>query len=331
MMTSIVNERKVKTVINLKEKDTSKILRISSDTKGMELSDSEQRILFEFFPEGLIAIDLETTGLSPMVDKIIEIAAFKVTKEEVNFYTTLINPEILIPPHTTVIHNITDEMVSNSPKLIEIIEELKEFLGELPIVAHNAKFDLGFIVMGLQKSNIKLPSSLIYCSCKMSRATHKEAKNHKLGTLVQELDIPLLNHHRALDDAYASLKIFIKALLKLKNENDLVKQKANLKAHGFLFSLDQFSELKIDQLPEHLEELNKLVKELAVIEIEYAGGNYKNQFRPIKLTSLLNTPDGNFLYARCLWSDIYKSFKLSKIKALRHPSAEKIQSWLTKK
>lgn len=304
--------------------------RISSNTNGMELTNAEHETLLEFFPEGLIAIDLETTGLSPLVDRIIEIAAFKVTKEGIILYETLVNPEIPIPAHTTAIHNITDDMVASSPKLIEVLAEFNQFLGELPIVAHNAKFDLGFIVMGLQRSKIKLSSALIYCSCKMARITHKEIINHKLGTLVKELNIPLLNHHRALDDAYASLMVFIKGLERLKTENQPEKQKADLKSHGLLFSLDQFDELKSENLPPHLEELNKLVKEAAVIEIQYSGGNHKNKFRPVKLTSLLNTPDGNILYARCLWSDIYKSFKLSKITALRHPSAEDIQQWLQK-
>ncbi len=290
--------------------------------KGMTLTNSERQKLLEFFPEGLIAIDLETTGLSPLVDRIIEIAAFKVTKFGVTRFETLVNPEIPIPAHTTAIHNITDEMVLNSPRLIEVLNEFKDFLGELPIVAHNAKFDLGFIVMGLQREKIKLSSALIYCSCKMSRITHQEMPNHKLGTLVKELKIPLVNHHRALDDAYASLMIFIKGLERIKPEN--------LQSHGFLFSLDQFDELKTENLPLHLEELNKLVKESAVIEIQYSGGNHKNKFRPVKLTSLLNTPDGNILYARCLWSDIYKSFKLNKIMAIRHPSAEDIQQWLVK-
>ncbi len=290
--------------------------------KGMTLTNSERQKLLEFFPEGLIAIDLETTGLSPLVDRIIEIAAFKVTKFGVTRFETLVNPEIPIPAHTTAIHNITDEMVLNSPRLIEVLNEFKDFLGELPIVAHNAKFDLGFIVMGLQREKIKLSSALIYCSCKMSRITHQEMPNHKLGTLVKELKIPLVNHHRALDDAYASLMVFIKGLERIKPEN--------LQSHGFLFSLDQFDELKTENLPLHLEELNKLVKESAVIEIQYSGGNHKNKFRPVKLTSLLNTPDGNILYARCLWSDIYKSFKLNKIMAIRHPSAEDIQQWLVK-
>jgi DNA polymerase III epsilon subunit family exonuclease len=313
-------------VINLFEKSILTEARISNDTKGMELTNSEQQLLLEFFPEGLIAIDLETTGLSPLVDRIIEIAAYKITPSGVSLYETLINPEIPIPPHTTAIHNITDDMVVNSPTLVQVLEELKEFLGELPIVAHNAKFDLGFVVMGLQREKIKLSGANIYCSCKLARNTHKEVVNHKLGTLVKELDIPLVNHHRALDDAYASLKVFIKSLERLSSENKV----ADLKAHGFLFSLGQFDELKNEELPNHLEELNKLVKEAAVIEIQYTGGNSKNEFRPVKLTSLLNTPDGNILYARCLWSDMYKSFMLNKINALRHPSAEQIGRWLAK-
>ncbi len=292
----------------------------------MELNNSERQTLLEYFPEGLIAIDLETTGLSPLVDRIIEIAAYKVTKEGESVFSTLINPEIPIPPHTTAIHNITDEMVLNSPVLIQVLSELKDFLGELPIVAHNAKFDLGFVVMGLLRSKIKPSNSSIYCSCKMSRITHKEVANHKLGTLVKELNIPLENHHRALDDAFASLKIFIKSLERLNNAN----KHEELKSHGFLFSLGEFDEFKCEELPTHLEELNKLVKEAAVIEIQYSGGTRKNEFRPIKVTSLLNTPDGNILYARCLLSDMYKSFKLNKITAIRHPEASQIQAWLLK-
>lgn len=313
-------------MLSMKGQSNSSIqsARISGDTLGMNLSDHERQILFEFFPHGLIALDLETTGLSPLVDKIIEIAAYKITPEGESVFSTLINPDIPIPAHTTAIHNITDEMVADAPKISQILSELKDFLGDVPIVAHNAKFDLGFIVMGLQRENIKLSNALVYCSCKMARVTHKEMANHKLGTLVKELDIPLVNHHRALDDAFASLKVFVKGLERLTGN----KKHDELKSHGFLFSLGDFDELKNEALPDHLEELNKLVREAAVIEIKYNGGQRKNEFRPVKLTSLLNTPDGNILYARCLWSDMYKSFKLNKITGLRHPSAEAIADFL---
>lgn len=295
----------------------------SPGPSGMELTPADKAKLMEFFPEGLVAIDLETTGLSPLVDRIIEIAVYKVTQDKLEVFQTLVNPEIPIPPHTTAIHNITDEMVSNAPFLHEVLDELKSFVGVHPIVAHNAKFDLGFIVMGMQKGKIELAPNPIYCSCKLSRHTHKETTNHKLATLVKELNIPLLNHHRALDDAFASLKVFINSLERLS-----AAERTELRSHGHLFDLNQFEKLKSEEIPEKLTNLEKLVKEAAVIEILYTGGNHKNKYRPVKLTALLNTTEGNILYARCLWSGLQKSFKLSKVAALRAPSAEDIQKWL---
>ncbi len=291
----------------------------------LDLTPEERRLVLEFFPQGLIAIDLETTGLSPLVDRIIEVGAMKIGPQSTDVFQSLINPEIEIPPHTTDIHHITDDMVKNSPKSELVLKGLLEFIGELPIVAHNAKFDLGFIVMGFQKWNLPVGSNDIYCSCKLARHTHMELKNHKLSTLVMELNIPLLNHHRAFDDAYASLKVFVDCLKRAKTPQSPI-----VKRYGHLFNLNQFEKFEILDLPEHLAALEKLVKEAAVIEMKYSGGNYKNEFRPVKLSSLMNTPDGNILSARCLWSDLQKSFKLNKVQEIRTPSAEDIQKWLKK-
>ncbi len=297
----------------------------TQSTNDLNLSATEKARALEFFPQGIIAIDLETTGLSPLVDRIIEIAAMKITPEETTVFQTLINPEIPIPPHTTDIHNITDEMVKDSPRLQDVLGELKDFMGDLPVIAHNAKFDMGFVVMGMQKSNIDLSSNDVYCSCKLARHTHMELPNHKLATLVKELNIPLLNHHRATDDAFAALKVFMHSLERVRTPLSPM-----LKRHGLLFSLNEFEKIDTEGLPEKLRNLEKLVKEAAVVEIFYTGGNHKNEWRPVKLTSLLNSPEGNILYARCLWSDMQKSFKLKKVSDLRSPSAEDIAKWLKK-
>ncbi len=291
----------------------------------LDLSPEERRLVLEFFPKGLIAIGLQTTGLSPLVDRIIEVAAVKIGRYSTEVFQSLINPEIEIPPHTTEIHHITDDMVASSPKSREVLIGLLDFFGDLPIVAHNAKFDLGFIVMGFNKWNIPVGNNDIYCSCKLARHTHMEIKNHKLSTLVSELNIPLLNHHRAFDDAFASLKVFVDSLRRAKTPLSPI-----IKRHGHLFNLNQFEKFEILDLPDHLAALEKLVKEAAVIELKYSGGNHKNEFRPVKLTSLMNTPDGNILSARCLWSDLQKSFKLSKVVEIRTPTAEDIQKWLKK-
>lgn len=287
------------------------------------LSDSEMEKVIHFFPQGLVSIDLETTGLSPLVDRIIEIAAIKAGPFGVEVLQTLINPEIDIPPHTIDIHNITDEMVKDAPLLSPGMKSLIDFIGELPVVAHNAKFDAGFLIMAAEKTKHTLAKNDIYCSCKLSRKTHPELVNHKLSTIVESLAIPLLNHHRATDDAIAGLKVFIHSLARLEKEE--------IKSSGFIFNFHDFgNEVQLD-LPEHLKHLGKLVKEAAVVEIKYSGGNsHKNQFRPVKLTSLLNTPEGNILYARCLLSDMQKSFKLKKIVEVRKPGAEDIQKWLQK-
>jgi DNA polymerase III epsilon subunit family exonuclease len=290
-----------------------------------KLSDTELKTLLQFFPRGLIALDLETTGLSPLINQIIEIAAIKITPLGAQLFETLINPEITIPEETIVFHQITDEMIKDSPKLLEVLPALHAFLEDLPIVAHNAKFDLGFIVMALQKNAMQLAASDIFCSCKLSRHTHKNTENHKLKTLVTALQIPLLNHHRALDDAFACLKVFIKSL-------ELVSPVTieHLRPQSYLFNLQDFNKIKEEEFPEHLIPLIALVQKAAVIEIKYTGGKLKNQFRPIKLTGLINSPEGNVLYARCLLSDIYKTFQIKKISDLRTPTAEQIQTWLKK-
>lgn len=290
---------------------------------NIDLNSLELAKVFEYFPEGLVCLDLETTGLSPLVDRIIEIAAIKITPSKIEVFQTLVNPEIEIPPHTIAIHHITDDMVKDSPLIAPSLKKLNDFCAELPVVAHNAKFDAGFIVMGMEKSAITLNKNAVFCSCKFARFSFPEVPNHKLSTLVSHFGIELVNHHRATDDALASLKLFIKCLEKTTNADDLNR-------NGFIFNYGDFGKLSVVEIPEKLKELEKLVKEAAVIEIKYAGGNYKNQFRPVKLTSLLNTPDGNILYARCLLSDMQKSFKLKKIIEIKTPTASDIQKWLLK-
>ena len=314
MTTSVVNETKPL----IKEKMHG---NIDQNTEWKVSAEELEKVL-EFFPNGLVAIDLETTGLSPLVDQIIEIAAIKINSQGLTIFHSLINPQIPIPVETIVFHQINDQMIQTAPKLNEILPELMVFLDNLPIGAHNAKFDLGFLVMALQKNAFELSTSDIFCSCKLARQTHKNSANHKLITLVNDLNIPLVNHHRATDDAYACLKVFIKSLEQLKS--------SDLRSHSFLFNLQDFKKLSTEEIPEHLTPLIQLVQKAAIVEIQYTGGKLKNQFRPVKLTGLINSPEGSVLYARCLLTDIYKIFHLKKIKDFKTPTAEQIQHWLKK-
>lgn len=286
-----------------------------------KISPFDSEFLLKRFPEGIVSIDLETTGLSPIVDKIVEIGAIKITPSGVFQFETLINPEIPIPLHTMAIHQITDEMVKKSPKISDVLNELKNFIGDLPIIAHNARFDLGFLVFFWKKHLHPLGRSDIYCSCKLARSTHRELPNHKLKTLAAYHNIDLTNHHRALDDAKAAMLIFIESV---KRAQDF----STLKKYGKLYELPDFEKNPLENVPAHLKPLEDLVQRSAIIEIKYNGGTVKNVFRPVKLSGLINMPEGNILYAKCLLTNEYKSFKLNKITALQNPTAMQISQWL---
>ncbi len=281
----------------------------------------ELEILLRYFPRGVIALDLETTGLSPLVDRIIELSAIKISPYKTEVFDELIDPEIEIPAHTITIHGITDKMVKGKRKIAEVLPEFKNFMEDLPLIAHNSKFDLGFIMFDWKRIKLSTTPNDVYCSCKLARALI-EAPNHKLATLVKVLDIPLVNHHRGIDDAYASLILLVKCLEAYEEE---ISTAPDLKELGRIFNLADFD--SHDELPPHLQILTKKAQFQQVIEIKYKGGQLKNVWRPVKAMSLLNTPEGNILYAHCLLSDMHKSFHLKKITEIREPSAEEIARW----
>lgn len=236
-----------------------------------QLNQDELNILRHFFPRGVVALDLETTGLSPLVDRIIEISGVKVTPEGIEVFDQLVQPEIPIPPFTTEIHHITDDMVIDSPKISEVIPSFVEFIAGFPIIAHNARFDAGFIVYDILQNKLSLPKAKVYCSCALSRKVFTEFPNHRLATLVEKLEIKLENHHRALDDAKACLQVFARALQnyyeKKKNEKIL--------SSAFLFELNSFDETAELNIPRQIKGIEELVANQELIDIKYKGGQHE--------------------------------------------------------
>jgi DNA polymerase III epsilon subunit family exonuclease len=289
------------------------------------LPEREREALLECFPRGVVALDLETTGLSPLIDKIIELSAIKISPQGDSSFDQLIDPEIAIPQHTIEIHGIKDQDVLGKPKIAKVLTEFVSFCDGLPLIAHNARFDIGFIVFQLHQLNLALPESKAVCSVKLSRQVFKQdVENHKLSTLAAYLDIPLVNHHRALDDAFAALRITALALVKQKESG-----KINL-GEAVLFRLSDFNKSKNFEIPEKLQGLSKKIAGGQIVDIKYSGGNHKNQFRPVRPIGLLPMPEGAILYAHCLQSNLYKSFSLRKIVEFKELSAEEIRVRLEK-
>jgi len=154
----------------------------------------------------IVAIDIETTGLEENRDAIMEIAAVKFKDHRVeNEFSTLINPGRHIPEFITGLTGIDDAMVSQAPRLRDVIHELEAFVGDAPVVGHNVRFDVGF----LQKSGI-LQFNQIIDTYELAAVLMPSASRYNLGALGSQLGIPLPATHRALDDARVTHAAYVR-------------------------------------------------------------------------------------------------------------------------
>jgi DNA polymerase III epsilon subunit-like protein len=150
-------------------------------------------------------VDVETTGFSPAVDRIVEIACVLIDQDRVvGQWSTLVNPGIPIPPRATQVHGIGDGAVVSAPG-IELAEASlrRQCRSRLP-VAHNASFDMSFL---------RWPSEGAICTLKLARALVPEAPDYKNQTLRRVLKIDRvladLGAHRALDDALVTAHVLL--------------------------------------------------------------------------------------------------------------------------
>jgi ATP-dependent DNA helicase DinG len=156
-----------------------------------------------------VAIDLETTGTSPYDDAIIEIGAVRYDDGvETAFLTQLIDPGTLIPLRVQNLTGILPTMVQGKPTLDQVLPRLQELIGSLPLVAHNASFDIGFLRTAFTRRGLSLQNP-VYDTAELARVALPRAKNHRLATLVDQLQISLERHHRAEDDARACGEVLL--------------------------------------------------------------------------------------------------------------------------
>ena len=192
-------------------------------TEGYLVNDDNQ---IAFNPGSLrldsafVAFDIETTGFSPIKDTITEIGAVKIVNGEiVDTYNELVNPLRPIPYKIEMLTGISDSMVKDKDTLLEVLPRFLEFVGDLPLIAHNAAFDTSFIATKAKEQGLDGLRSYVD-TLGLARFILPELKNHKLDTVCKELNVILENHHRACDDAKACGQIFL-ALAKKCNERGI--------------------------------------------------------------------------------------------------------------
>lgn len=153
----------------------------------------------------IVCIDLETTGLDPRKDAIIEIGAVRFNGSRVEAeWSTLVNPHRPISAFVTHLTGISDAMVVKAPPLQAILQELVDFVGDSPILGHNVQFDVGFLRQaGVFKNNLTIDTY------ELAAVLMPTAGRYRLGILGQELGILLPGTHRALDDARLTHAVLI--------------------------------------------------------------------------------------------------------------------------
>lgn len=158
--------------------------------------------------EEVVILDFETTGLTPKVNRVIEVAA-AITKNKkiIKTFTQLMNPGQYIPPFITSLTGITNEMVADKPSPEKVMPKLKEFIGNRLIVAHNANFDRKFLYAEMERANIFI-NNPVMCTLLLSRRLIPNVYNYKLSTLAEHLNIDATRAHRALSDVQVTAKLW---------------------------------------------------------------------------------------------------------------------------
>ncbi|HHW32084.1 MAG TPA: PolC-type DNA polymerase III [Clostridiaceae bacterium] len=251
--------------------------------------------------DAFVVFDIETTGLNAVNDKIIEIAAVMIKEGEIiDTFQSLINPDINISEFITRLTGISNDMVKDSPGIAEVLKNFLDFVGDLPVVAHNAPFDTGFIINKAKEIGRPFTNPIID-TLQLCRCLFPELERHKLDIVAKHLGISLDNHHRALDDATATAHIFIKCLNILKDRG-LTTIKDIQRAFSSNTNYTKTSSYHAVILAKNQTGLKNLYKLVSVSHLKYF---YK---RPLIPKSVLSSHrEGLILGSACEAGELYSA------------------------
>ena len=183
------------------------------DLKDLVVNDKGQNIDSEY-----VVFDIETTGLSPRFNKIIEIGAVRIKDGKIqDTYSRFVNPEVPIPYSITKLTSINDNMVLDAPTIETVLPEFLEYVGDAILVAHNAGFDTGFIKEYAKKQGLEFDYTIVD-TMTLAHILIPELGKYTLDRLCKQFNVSLENHHRACDDAAATAEIFVKMLKMIHNK-----------------------------------------------------------------------------------------------------------------
>ena len=175
------------------------------DLKEIVTGDEGQDLNADF-----VVFDIETTGFSPVANRIIEIGAVKIREGEItDRFSVFVNPGVPIPFEIEKLTSINDSMVMDAPPIEVILPQFLDFCQDAVLVAHNANFDMSFIMENAKRQGISRKFTFVD-TLGIARVLLTHQAKHTLDAVAKTLSISLENHHRAVDDAECTAHIFLK-------------------------------------------------------------------------------------------------------------------------
>lgn len=196
-----------------------------------------------------VAFDLETTGIQPEEDAIVEVGAVKFLDGLPQApFSTLVNPQRLIPQDAIAVHGISNEDVRDQPPIREVLAPFADYCGDLPLVAHNARFDFKFLEAAVKREKARAPTGVVLDTHALSKKVFPGLINYRLETLTKHFEFPNTVFHRAYEDAEYCGKIFLRILETLEKNRLSTSVPA-------LLALSELKELRFPQVAVQAQQL----------------------------------------------------------------------------
>ncbi len=257
------------------------------------------------------ALDLETTGLKPVADRIIEIGAvrFNAAGEILATFQTLVDPRIPVSAAARAINGISDAMLSGKPGIETVLPEFVDFLGDSVPVAHHAPFDVAFLSYEIHRLGFRSQTRPVLDTCSMSRRLFRNLPSYRLSSLAEHFGIESDSFHRAAADAEVCRRLFLCCLEKMPPPATL---KQLVKKSGHPITLGLWGDIFSGRLAP-LKDGFSTEQPITIIYKDSHKNLTERRITPISLTIQKRTP---VLEARCHLRNERRTFRLDRIMAV---------------
>jgi len=260
-----------------------------------------------------IAFDIETTGLMPVVNKIVEIGAVKFRiGEVVDTFQELLDPQMPISPGATAVNGITDDMVAGKPTIEDVLPRFVSFLGDAVPIAHNAPFDVSFLSYDISRLDLEVKDQPILDTCAIPKRVFSNLYSYSLENLARSLRIKSDSFHRALADAEVCRAIFLKCLDKIGKIDQLTLEDI-LKVNGPALDFSP-GEITLDEAFSPLKEALESGSSVEIVYQDAWGTTTTRQITPLSLGVGRGVA---ILEAYCHFRQDKRNFRLDRIIEIR--------------